>query len=160
MDRTKVLEKVLLYDRILRFTIDLLSGIREEIRADIEEARIIGESILTREETERLNRFLDRVSGEFMAKLDETLDSIYDEYEIFNFDITFLSSIPEEIERDINRLHLIDSINRNLEELRSHLLEMCDSEMDAKMKAVITPFKIYCKLIDHAIEFNKKFENF
>ncbi|MDQ7081709.1 MAG: hypothetical protein Q9N34_00940 [Aquificota bacterium] len=32
---------------------------------------------------------MDRVSGEFMAKLDETLDSIYDEYEIFNFDITF-----------------------------------------------------------------------
>ncbi len=160
MDRARVLERVLLYDRILRFAIDLLSGIREEIRADIEEARIIGESILTEEEIEHLNRFLARVSGEFMTKLDETLDSIYDKYEIFNFDITFLSSIPEEIERDINRLHLIDSINKNLEELKTHLLEMCNSEMNTRMKAVVTPFKIYCKLIDHAIEFNKKFENF
>jgi hypothetical protein len=158
MERAGLLERVLLYDRILRFTIDLLTGIREEIKADLEEARIIGESLLEEEEMKRLSLFLNRIRDEFITSLEEKLEAIYDEYELFNFDITFLSSIPEEVERDMERLNLIENINKSLEELKTLLLNACDAEADPKMKAVITPFRIYCKLIDHAIEFNKKFE--
>ncbi len=158
MKKAKVLEKVLVYDKILRFTIDLLTGMREEIRADVEEAKIIGESLLTEEDLEVLTRFLHKVQTDFISKLDETLDTIYDEYETFNFDIALLSNIPDEIERDIDRLNLIENINANLKALKDLLLNACGPEANPRIGAVIAPFKVYCKLIDHAIEFNRKFE--
>jgi hypothetical protein len=35
MDKLRILEKVLVYDHILRFNIDLLTGIKSEIKADL-----------------------------------------------------------------------------------------------------------------------------
>jgi len=160
MEKVKVLEKVLVYDRILRFTIDLLTGIKSEIKADIEETKIIGEALLDDKELRSVNDFLLKVEEAFLLKLSEVLDSIYDEYEVFNFDITFLSSIPEEVGREIERLELIETINTKLKLLRDILYEACClSEPNKKIEVVLTPFKVYCELLDHAIEFNKKFEN-
>ena len=159
MEKVKVLEKVLVYDRILRFNIDLLTGIKSEIRADIEETKIMGDALLDEEELKSVRDFLLKVEENFLLKLGEVLDSIYDEYEVFNFDITFLSSIPEEVGREIERLDLIGSINSKLELLRDILYEACClPESNKKIEVVLTPFKVYCELLNHAIDFNKKFE--
>ena len=159
MEKVKVLEKVLVYDRILRFNIDLLTGIKSEIKADIEETRIMGEALLDEEGLKLVKDFLMKVEKEFLLRLGEALDSIYDEYEIFNFDITFLSSIPEEVGRDIERLDLVRTLNAKLELLRDILQEACRLPESGKgVEVVLTPFKVYCELLSHAIEFNKKFE--
>ena len=160
MERVKVLERVLVYDRIIRFNIDLLTGIKSEIKADIEETRIMGEALLDEGDLKAVKDFLLKVEETFLLKLGEVLDSIYDEYEVFNFDITFLSSIPEEVGREIERLDLIETINAKLELLRDILYEACClPEPNKKVEVVLTPFKVYCELLNHAIEFNKKFEN-
>lgn len=159
MEKAKVLERVLVYDRILRFNIDLLTGIKSEIRADIEEARIMGEALLEEKGAKLVKDFLVKVEKDFLLKLSEALDSIYDEYEIFNFDITFLSSIPEEVGREIERLDLIGTVNAKLELLKGMLQEACRlPEENKSVEVVLTPFKVYCELLSHAIEFNKKFE--
>ncbi len=159
MERIKVLEKVLVYDRILRFNIDLINGIKSEIRADIEETKIMGEALLSEEEFGYLKNFLLKVEETFLLKLGEVLDSIYDEYEVFNFDITFLSGIPEEVGREIERLNLIETLNTKLELLRDILGEACClPEPNRRLEVILTPFKVYCELLNHAIDFNKKFE--
>lgn len=160
VDKIKILEKVLVYDRLLRFNIDLLNGIRMEIKADIEETKILEDAFLKEKESEFVRNFLLKIETEFLSKLEEVLDSIYDEYEVFNFDITFLSSIPEEVERDINRLGLVSTLNSKLELLRDILSDACCiDKLSTRLKVILTPFKVYCELINHGIEFNKKFEN-
>ncbi len=47
--------------------------------------------------------------------ISEVIDHIYDIYEVFNFDITFLSTLPEELGREIERLDAVNSINSKLE---------------------------------------------
>ncbi|NPA42268.1 MAG: hypothetical protein GXO18_08355 [Aquificae bacterium] len=159
MDKVKVLEKVLVYDRLLRFNIDLLTGIKMEIKADIEETKILGDALLGESELKFMEDFLLKVEEEFLLKLDEVLDSIYDEYEVFNFDITFLSSIPHEVEREIERLELVNTLNTKLELLRDILSGACClAEPNRKLEVILTPFRVYCELINHGIEFNKKFE--
>ncbi len=160
MEKLRILEKVLVYDRILRFNIDLLTGIKTEIKADIEETRILGESFLSEKERKFLKDFLLRVEEEFLLRLEEVLDSIYDEYEVFNFDITFLSGIPDEVGREIERLELVNTINTKLELLKDLLSgACCIPEQGKKVEVILTSFRVYCELINHAMEFNKKFEN-
>ena len=160
MEKIKALEKILIYDRIIRFNIDLLTGIKAEIKADAEETKILSESFLEEEGIEYIKSFLRDVENEFIKSLDELLDHIYDKYELFNVDITFLSSIPEEVGRDIDRLKLIEDLNNNLARLSGMLGKAChvDSK-DKGIEVILTPFRVYCELINHAIEFNKRFEN-
>ncbi len=160
MEKIKTLKKVLVYDRLLRFNIDLLTGIKMEIKADIEEARILSEALLNSSVSKRVADFLSKVEKEFLLKLEEVLDEIYDEYEIFNFDITFLSSIPDEVGREIERLDLVTTLNKKLELLKELLNEACCSHQENReLEAIMTPFRVYCELLNHGIEFNKKFEN-
>lgn len=160
MEKIKILEKVLVYDRILRFNIDLLTGIKSELKADIEETKILGEALLDKREQKLLSEFLIKVEEEFLLRLEEALDSIYDEYEVFNFDITFLSGIPDEVEREMERLELINTLNTKLQLLKELLNGACCLiEPNKKLEVILTPFKVYCELINHAIEFNIKFEN-
>ncbi len=159
--RLKTLEKLLIYDRLLRFSIDLLTGIKEELKADIEETRVISESVLEDKERKSVEDFLLKIEELFLLKTDEVLDHIYDEYEVFNFDITFLSAIPEEIERELERLSLVETINTQLQLLVDILDEafcLLPTE-NTKIKIVLTPFRVYKELLLHAIDFNKKFEN-
>jgi len=159
MERLRILKKVLVHDRILRFNIDLLTGIRSEIKADIEETKILADAFLEEKELRYVKDFLLKVEETFLLRLDEVLDGIYDEYEVFNFDITFLSSIPEEVGREIDRLELINTINTKLELLKDILSEACCLvEPNEKIEVILTPFRVYCELLNHAIEFNKKFE--
>ena len=159
--RLKTLEELLVYDRLLRFSIDLLTGIKEELKADIEETRLIAESVLEEKEKDSVENFLLKIEELFLLKTDEVLDHIYDEYEVFNFDITFLSAIPEEIERELERLNLVETINTKLQLLIDILDEaFCLIPSDnERIKIVLTPFRVYKELLLHAIDFNKKFEN-
>ncbi len=159
--RLKTLEKLLIYDRLLRFSLDLLTGIKEELKADIEETRVIAEAVLDEKEGKKVEDFLLKIEELFLLKTDEVLDHIYDEYEVFNFDITFLSAIPEEIERELERLNLIATINTRLQLLIDILDEaFCLIPTDnERVKIVLTPFIVYKELLLHAIDFNKKFEN-
>ncbi len=159
--RLKTLEKLLIYDRLLRFSLDLLTGIKEELKADIEETRVIAESVLDKEESKKVEDFLLKIEELFLLKTDEVIDHIYDEYEVFNFDITFLSAIPEEIERELERLNLVETINTKLQLLIDILDEaFCLIPADnEKIKIVLIPFRVYKELLLHAIDFNKKFEN-
>ena len=159
--RLKTLERLLIYDRLLRFSLDLLTGIKEELKADIEETRIIAESVLEDKERKNVEDFLLKIEELFLLKTDEVLDHIYDEYEVFNFDITFLSAIPEEIERELERLNLVETINTKFQLLIDILDEaFCLIPADnEKIKIVLTPFRVYKELLLHAIDFNKKFEN-
>ncbi|NPA32717.1 MAG: hypothetical protein GXO04_03720 [Aquificae bacterium] len=158
--KLKTLEKILIYDRLIRFTLDMLTGIREELKADIEETRVLAEALLEGEDKKSVEDFLLKVEELFLLKVDEVLDHIYDEYEVFNFDITFLSAIPEEVEREMERLALIDTINTQLELLLDVLGEIFCLVPEGRkhVGVVLTPFKVYRELLNHAIEFNKKFK--
>lgn len=160
MNRIEAVKRVFLYDRLLRFNIDMLTGIRAEIKADIEEARLLSDALLNDEDRKFVKDFLSRLEGDFLNLLSETLENLYDEYEIFNFDLTFLSNIPDEISRELERLDLISRINAKLENLKDKLADACFVPQTSKeVLVILTPFRIYCELINHAIEFNKKFEN-
>ncbi len=160
MDRLEVLQQVLIYDKILRFSIDLLTGIKGEIKADLEETKLLAESLLDEEERERIKNFLNFIEESFVPKLEEVLDGIYSEYEVFNFDITFLSNVPEELKREMDRLELINSINYGLNLLKEELERaICEASEDYEcVKAILTSFSIYKDLIEHTLEFNEKFE--
>lgn len=158
--RLKTLEKLLVYDRLLRFSLDLLTGIKEELKADIEETRLIAESVLDKEESKKVEDFLLKIEELFLLKTDEVLDHIYDEYEVFNFEVTFLSAIPEEIERELERLNLVETINTKLQlliEILDEVFCLVPAENE-RIKIVLTPFRVYKELLLHAVDFNKKFE--
>jgi len=158
--KLKTLKKMLVYDRLLRFNIDLLTGIREELKADVEETRILAEGLLSEEDRKKTEDFLLKIEELFLLKTDEVLDHIYDEYEVFNFDVTFLSAIPEEIERELERLALVDTLNTQLQ----LLIDVLDEAFclippeDERLNTVLTPFRLYKELLLHAQDFNKKFE--
>ncbi|NPB06153.1 MAG: hypothetical protein GXO03_00960 [Aquificae bacterium] len=159
VDKLKTLKKMLVYDRLLRFTIDLLTGIREELKADVEETRLLAEALLSGEDRRKVEEFLLKIEELFLLKTDEVLDHVYDEYEVFNFDVTFLSAIPEEIERELERLALVDTLNTQLQLLIDVLDEafcLLPSD-DERLRTVLTPFSVYRELLLHAQEFNKKF---
>lgn len=158
--RLKTLEKLLVYDRLLRFSLNLLTGIKEELKADIEETRLIAESVLDKEESKKVEDFLLKIEELFLLKTDEVLDHIYDEYEVFNFEVTFLSAIPEEIERELERLNLVETINTKLQlliEILDEVFCLVPAENE-RIKIVLTPFRVYKELLLHAVDFNKKFE--
>ncbi|AAC07831.1 hypothetical protein [Aquifex aeolicus] len=158
--KLKTLERLLIYDRLLRFALDLLTGIREELKADIDETRLIAESVLEEKEKKVVEDFILKIEELFLLKTDEVLDHIYDEYEVFNFDVTFLSAIPEEIERELERLALIDTVNTKLQLLIDILDEaFClIPEENERIRVVLTPFRVYKELLEHAIDFNNKFK--
>ncbi len=54
MRKLEVLKSLLVQDRLIKFNLDLLEGLLREIRADIEEIKILVESCLEEEERESL----------------------------------------------------------------------------------------------------------
>ncbi len=160
MEKLEVLQQVLIYDKVLRFSIDLLMGIKGELKADIEETKVLADSLLTPEERDKVRDFLSFVESDFVPSVEEALDSVYSDYEVFNFDITFLSNVPEELKREIERLELINSINKKLNLLKEKLDITIDelSKESECIKAIVTSFSIYRDLIEHTLQFNEKFE--
>ncbi|ADC88732.1 hypothetical protein Thal_0095 [Thermocrinis albus DSM 14484] len=157
MKKSEVLMSLLTQDRVIRFNIDMLEGLLGEIKGDMEEARVLVESCLEEGEKERISKRLSEFEKNFVSLLSEVLDYIYDLYEIFNFDITFLAAIPEELQREIERLDVVGSINARLEHLMNTLDQLLTEE-DERIKAILTPFLVYREVIQQAMSFNRKFD--
>jgi Rad3-related DNA helicase len=157
MRKLEVLKNLLVQDRLIKFNLDLLEGLLREIRADIEEIKILVESCLEGEEKESLLRTLADFEANFKNLIVQALDYIYDLYEIFNFDITFLSNIPEELGREIERLDAVNSINKNLETLAKALEDIVSlADRDEKIKVILTPLLVYREVLEHGMAFNQK----
>jgi signal transduction histidine kinase len=157
MRKLEVLKSLLVQDRLIKFNLDLLEGLLREIRADIEEIKILVESCLEEEERESLLKTLADFEANFKNLIVQALDYIYDLYELFNFDITFLSNIPEELGREIERLDAVNSINKNLETLAKMLEDILNlADWDERTKVILTPLRIYREVLEHGMAFNQK----
>ena len=157
MRKLEVLKSLLIQDRLIKFNLDLLEGLLREIRVDMEEIKILVESCLEEEERESLLKTLADFEANFKNLIVQALDYVYDLYEIFNFDITFLSNIPEELGREIERLDAVNSINKNLETLAKALEDIVSlADRDEKIKVILTPFLVYREVLEHGMAFNQK----
>ncbi len=136
----------------------MLEGLLREMKADIEEGKILMDALLEEKDKERYENILLQLEENILLKMSEVLDHVYDIYEVFNFDLTFLSSIPEELERELERLDAINSINTKLELLLSAMEEIIAlSEERPCLKAMLTPFKVYKGVIERTMAFNRAF---
>ena len=134
----------------------MLEGLQREIKADIEEGEILADALLESGVREKYRNILLQLEENLLIKISEILDHIYDMYEVFNFDLTFLSSIPEELERELERLDIINSINTRLEIILSILDEILMlSEEGPCLKAMSTPFRVYREVVERTMVFNK-----
>ncbi|MCS7171053.1 MAG: hypothetical protein NZ851_01920 [Aquificaceae bacterium] len=157
MEKSAILSALLVQDKLIRFNLKMLETLLTEIKGDIEEINPLAEACLSEEELKRYKEALIRVEADLLVKISEIIDHMYDLYEVFNFDITFLATVPEELGREIERLNAISSINSKLELLQTILEEITlISEENNKLFAVLTPFRVYRELIRHGIEFNKR----
>ena len=135
----------------------MLEGILKEIKADVEEIDILAEACLSEEEQKKYKEAVLKVEADLLAKISEVIDHIYDIYEVFNFDITFLSTLPEELSREIERLNALNSINSKLELIIAILEEiLLIAEESPRMSAILTPFRVYEEVLKQSIEFNKR----
>jgi len=84
----------------------------KELRADIEELNFLAEVCLSKEEELKSYRqVIQKVEKDLFKSIDEVIEYLYDLYEVFNFEITFLANIPEELWREVERLDIPNSIN-------------------------------------------------
>jgi hypothetical protein len=73
MRKLEVLKNLLVQDRLIKFNLDLLEGLLREIRADIEEIKILVESCLEGEEKESLLRTLADFEANFRSLIVQVL---------------------------------------------------------------------------------------
>ncbi len=159
MKHLATLEKVFTCDRLLRLTLDILLGIRSEIKADIEEILMIAESVDDGESLTVLQGIFSGIEKIFIPKLDEVIDSIYDDYEIFNFDISVFSNMINYIEKDIKNLDPVNTLAARVDFLLLVLQDMLEPAHDSEvLKTLITPFIVYEEVLKHLSEFLKSFE--
>ena len=98
-------------------------------------------------------------SGECIGflKEEEVIEYLYDLYEVFNFEITFLANIPEELWREVERLDIPNSINSKMEEIANLLEDILQYERESpKLYAMLTPFRAFLEVIRQALSFNKR----
>ena len=159
MKHLAVLEKVFTCDRLMKLTLDIFLGIRGEIKADIEEVLLIAESISNEEANHELSCILKNIEKIFIPKLDEVIDSIYDDYEMFNFDISVFSNMVEYIEKDIKNIDPVNTLAARVDFLMLILRDILEPALDNEvLKALISPFLIYEEVLKHLSEFLKSFE--
>ncbi len=157
MEKVGLLSALMVQDRLIRLNIQMLEGILKEIKADVEEIDILAEDCLSEEEQKKYKEAVLKVEADLLAKISEVIDHIYDIYEVFNFDITFLSTLPEELSREIERLNALNSINSKLELIITILEEiLLIAEESPRMSAILTPFRVYEEVLKQSIEFNKR----
>ncbi|MCS7195882.1 MAG: hypothetical protein N2648_00550 [Aquificaceae bacterium] len=159
MEKSLVLSALLVQDRLIRLNLQMLEALLKEIRADVEEVNLLAEACLSEEELKKYREVVLKVEAELLVKISEVVDHIYDLYEVFNFDITFLATIPEELGREIERLSVVSSINSRLELIHTILEEIVlIGEENNKLFTILTPFRVYRELIKRSLEFNKGLE--
>ncbi len=159
MKQLNILEKVFTCDRLMKLTLDIFLGIRGEIKADIEEVYVIAESIDTQEIDEIISNVCQNLEKIFIPKLDEIIDSIYDDYELFNFDISVFSNMIDLIERDIKNLDPVNTLAARVDYLLLVLSDILEpATCNEVTRTIITPFLIYEEVLKHLSEFLRSFE--
>lgn len=157
MEKSTVLGTLLVQDRLIRFNLQMLETLLKEIRADVEETNLLADACpMEEEELQRYRESILKVESELLERIREVVEHIYDLYEVFNFDITILATLPEELGREIERLNAVAYINSRLESIRNileHIVQLV--EENSKLSAILTAFRVYRELIKHTIEFNK-----
>ncbi|WP_079653664.1 hypothetical protein [Thermocrinis minervae] len=133
-----------------------MEGLIAEIKADIEEGKFLADSLLEDDARDKYLRIISIVEGELLKRLYENLEYMYDMYELFNFDLTILANLPEELERELHRLDIIGTSNGRIEDILSTLDMIINlGEEDERLRSLITPFKVYRHMVEHAKNFCK-----
>lgn len=160
MEKSSVLTTLLVQDRLIRFNLHMLETLLKEIKADVEEANLLADACpLKEEELKKYKELILKVESELLAKIREVVEHIYDLYEVFNFDITFLATLPEELGREIERLDAVAFINSRLEHIHNmleHIVQLVNE--NSKLSVILTAFRVYRELIRHTIEFNRRLD--
>ncbi|MFN3976592.1 MAG: hypothetical protein ACK4LT_05965 [Aquificaceae bacterium] len=158
MEKSSVLSALLIQDRIIRYNLKMLEMALKELRADVEELNFLAEACLsTEEELKSYNQVIQRVEKDLFSIIGEVIEYLYDLYEVFNFEITFLSNIPEELWREVERLDIPNSINSKIEDIASLLEDILQHERESpKLYAILTPFRAFLEVIRQALSFNKR----
>ncbi len=158
MEKSSVLTALLIQDRIIRYNLKMLEMALKELRADVEELNFLAEACLsTEEELKGYDQVIQRVEKDLFSIIGEVIEYLYDLYEVFNFEITFLSNIPEELWREVERLDIPNSINSKIEDIASLLEDILQHERESpKLYAILTPFRAFLEVIRQALSFNKR----
>lgn len=159
MERPAILSALLVKDRIIRFNLQMLETLQREIRADVEEVNMLAEACLCQEEAEKYKSLLPKVEQELLSLISDAIEHLYDLYEVFNFDVTFLANLPEELAREVEHLNAVCLINSKLEQIHDLLEEIVlFGEHSHKLSAVLTPFRVYRELLKYSMDFNRRLE--
>ncbi len=157
MEKGSVLTALLVQDRLIRYNLQMLEMLLREIKGDMEELNLIAEACFSTEEIENYTNLLQKVENVLFTSLKETIEYLYDLYEVFNFEITLLANLPEELLREVERLGIPNSINSKMENLLNIIKEILEFEnYSHKFYAILTPFRAYKEIIRQALEFNTK----
>lgn len=158
MEKSGVLTALMVQDRIIRYSLQMFEMLQKEVKADIEELNFLVDACsLGEEEISAFKSLLQRVEKRLFSAFKETIEYLYDLYEVFNFEITLLATIPEELLREVERLNIPNSINAKMEEVLSFIEDLLQlEEKSQKLYALLTPFRTYREVIKHALEFNKQ----
>lgn len=158
MEKSSVLTALLIQDRIIRYNLNMLEMALKELRADIEELNFLVDVCLSgEEELKAFKQVIQRVEKDLFKSIDEAIEYLYDLYEVFNFEITFLANIPEELWREVERLDIPNSINSKMEEIANLLEDILQYERESpKLYAVLTPFRAFLEVIRQALSFNRR----
>lgn len=157
MEKGSILTALLLQDRLIRYNLQMLEMLSKEIRTDIEELGLLAEACLSKEEMDSYEDLIKMVESKLLLSLKEAIEYLYDLYEVFNFEITLLANLPEELWREIERLSIPGSINSKIEKILNILNEILELEKKShKFFAILTPFRAYKEMITQAIDFNLK----
>lgn len=139
MEKSSLLNLILVEDRLIRLNIQILEGMLREIKADVEELTLLAEDLLSEDELKLYRNTVLKIEADLLAKISESLDHIYDIYEVFNFDVTF------------------NSINSKLELIGALLDEvLLVAEQSHRLFTLLAPFRVYREAIKQNIEFNRK----
>ncbi|MFN3598343.1 MAG: hypothetical protein ACK4VK_01200 [Aquificaceae bacterium] len=158
MEKSGVLTALMVQDRIIRYSLQMLEMLQKEIGVDVEELNFLVEACpLDKEELKAFKSIIQRVERGLFTAFKEAIEYLYDLYEVFNFEITLLATIPEEFLREVERLNIPNSINAKMEEILSFIEDILQlEEKSQKLYALLTPFRTYREVIKHALEFNKQ----
>jgi len=91
-----------------------------------------------------LHSIFEGIEKIFIPKLDDVIDSIYDDYEIFNFDISVFSNMINHLEKDIKNLDPVNTLAARVDFLLLVLKDMLEPAQHSDMlRTLITPFIVY-----------------
>lgn len=147
---------LLAYEKAVRFALYMMEGLRSELKADIEDISSFSEICSSESDSELCKRAIERLKALTLEKIPLLEEQTQQIYEVLTFDAVFLSSIPEELERELIRLSPIEELNSILHSLLEEIEDLLFTiEEKPLLKTIFTPIFIYRDLIKQSMEFNR-----